>query len=271
MLRRVARWITCFRPAGLLLLAVLALGMGCQWHAMPGPGGCLTCPPATMDVGCDQCGGSCDGACGARVEADCDAPCQQFPGTCGTFIPGGCGGLSGLMLPLLSNHLACGSGCGDAYWGEWMFDPPDCCDSCGDGCWSGPAGNAPYCGEYGGCLQGLLAGPVAVIRGTQLGVTGLLSGACATVRCGYGQAVGYGDACGCADCTGMATAPACESCGASSCDGGCAQVPSPVARSLAAARPLGTGVPADRTVSPVTHHRSSTKPPHRVVMKRLRR
>lgn len=35
----------------------------------------------------------------------------------------------------LVHRLACGSGCGEVYWGEWISDPPDCadpCDQCGN-------------------------------------------------------------------------------------------------------------------------------------------
>jgi len=36
----------------------------------------------------------------------------------------------------------CGKGCGEIYWGEWISDPPDCCDPCDQcyGCYTGPHG-----------------------------------------------------------------------------------------------------------------------------------
>jgi hypothetical protein len=271
MSRRLACWNTCFDPAGLLLLALLASSTGCYCAAISPPGGYLPYTSAATDLGCDHCGGDCDGSCGAGVAADYGVPCQQFPSTCGTLAPGGCGGLSGLMLPLLSTRLACGSGCGNVYWGEWLFDPPECCDACNDdGCWAGYAGSAPYEGYRGGCLQGILAGPAAVIRGTYLGVTGVLNGACCMWGYGYNQAIGYGDPCGCAECTGAVPSAACSDCGATSCTGDCVQTSSPPRRAIAG-RALGTGVQRGRSVSPVVHHRPVAKPPHPVVTKRLRR
>lgn len=39
----------------------------------------------------------------------------------------------------LKYMLTCGAGCSEIYWGEWISDPPDCCDPC-DNCgnWTGP-------------------------------------------------------------------------------------------------------------------------------------
>jgi hypothetical protein len=41
---------------------------------------------------------------------------------CGLFSWLGCG----------LHHAACSGGCGEVYWGEWVSDPPDCCDPCND-------------------------------------------------------------------------------------------------------------------------------------------
>ena len=39
----------------------------------------------------------------------------------------------------LKYMLTCGAGCSEIYWGEWISEPPDCCDPC-DHCgnWTGP-------------------------------------------------------------------------------------------------------------------------------------
>jgi hypothetical protein len=54
---------------------------------------------------------------------------------------GGCG--SSAHAPLfskLSHYFWCADGCGEIYVGEWVSDPPDCCDPCDDyfGCYTGP-------------------------------------------------------------------------------------------------------------------------------------
>ena len=45
-------------------------------------------------------------------------------GSCNTPVGCGNGGIKGW----LRNQGTCCQGCGDRYWGEWMSDPPDCCD-----------------------------------------------------------------------------------------------------------------------------------------------
>ncbi|MBM4091590.1 MAG: hypothetical protein FJ276_19505 [Planctomycetes bacterium] len=40
---------------------------------------------------------------------------------------------------MLHSRLGCNSGCGEFYWSEWTYDPPDDCDPCDDlGNWVGP-------------------------------------------------------------------------------------------------------------------------------------
>lgn len=284
MSRRDARWKTRIRLSHLALFGLVACCVGCLCPG-PMPDGCLPYASAHPHAACDACGDVCGGACGATDVAYGPAP-AAFPASCGTLAPGGCGGLSGLMLPLLSTRLACGSGCGDVYWGEWLCDPPECCDACNDdGCWAGTAGMAPYegyggCG--GGCLQGILAGPAAVIHGTYLGVTSLLHGTCSTVQagCRYGMGYGYGyapaygysaaDGCDCADCTSEIASPACSSCGVNGCGGACVQARRPTTAPVAA-RAMGTGVAQHRVARPAAHSAPTAKPPHRLVAKRLRR
>jgi hypothetical protein len=274
MTRRHSGWKSTSDLAGVLALILISSSLGCQWHGMYGPGGCGTCTAPMVEVGCDSCGTACDGSCGPSG--------GQFPGTCGTCVSGGCGGFSGLMLPLLSNHLACGSGCGDVYWGEWIFDPPECCDACHEaGCWAGSECDGSYCAYGPGCGHGLLGGPIAVIRGTYLGVTHLVQGTFSVLSCGYNSAMygagyghvygyGPGNACGCDECAGDSGVPACSSCGTSSCDGGCAQIGSRATPTLAS-RPRGSGVASSHGYSTVVAHSQTAKPPHRLVTKRLRR
>ena len=275
---RHARWNTRFRLIGLVLLAAIASSTGC--HCPLVPGGCMPYASAIVPTACDDCGGVCGGSCGPAMTEVAAGP--SFPASCGTRVPGGCGGLSGLMLPLLSTRLACGSGCGNVYWGEWLCDPPECCDACNDdGCWAGTAGMAPYAGcRYGGCLQGILAGPAAVIQGTYCGVTSLLQGTCATVQagCRYGMGYGYGyagamaidDGCDCPDCTNLTGAPACSSCGINGCGGACISTARPTAAPLAA-KAWGTGVARPAATRAVAYSHPTAKPPHRLVAKRLRR
>lgn len=75
--------------------------------------------------------------------------CGPHPGQPCTDGYGECG-----ILPWLFHGKSCGKGCGEVYWGEWISDPPDCCDPCDQctGDWTGPHG---FC-NLGPC-QRLLA------------------------------------------------------------------------------------------------------------------
>ena len=68
-------------------------------------------------------------------------------GTCCKTV--GCGG--GIKGWLRNQATGC-KGCGDVYWGEWISDPPDCCDPC-DQC-GGFSGSGGTCCKTG-CLQRL--------------------------------------------------------------------------------------------------------------------
>src|SRR6187455_826331 len=75
-----------------------------------GKPGCTTCcfslpKPIVWNGCCNDCG---PGPC----ESCCDCPQQ-------------CG-----ILPWFYRNRICGKGCGDLYVGEWVSDPPDCCDPC---------------------------------------------------------------------------------------------------------------------------------------------
>jgi hypothetical protein len=180
--------------------AVLALvvGGGCGYHRAFCTTGCGSCSGSALMAGP---GGCADGACTGDV----------YPGTCGARSLGSCGGLSGFCLPLLSTRLACGSGCGDIYWNEWICDPPECCDPCSDGgCWVGPAPCAHPGGVIWGAVQRVKG---AVVRVVHLGL--------------YGYRPGYCGGCetGCAGCgvDNCLECSECMDCGVAGCNGGCAQ------------------------------------------------
>ena len=103
-------------------------------------GGCC-CP----DMGGSGCG---VGGCGPRRGGG-SLLCRPYEqrmadsnsnhcGSCNT--PTDCcnGGIKGWL-----NNQATGcKGCGDMYWGEWISDPPDCCDPCDQcGGFTGSGGN----------------------------------------------------------------------------------------------------------------------------------
>ncbi len=179
-------------------LLTLGVGGGCGYHRAFCTTSCGSCDGGGLVA---AHGGCVDGACSGDV----------YPGTCGSKSLGPSGGLSGICLPLLSTRLACGSGCGDIYWNEWICDPPECCDPCSDGgCWVGPT----PCAHPGGVIRGTL-GLVkgAVVRVVHLGLYGYRPGC-------YGACETACDGCGtdsCMQCTD------CGDCGVTGCDGGCAQ------------------------------------------------
>jgi hypothetical protein len=75
-----------------------------------------------------------------------DDPCAVGCGSCDMAGPLCCDGVGqtrrvGRTLTEQLRYMrTCGAGCGDVYWGEWSYDPPDACDPC-DACgnWIGPA------------------------------------------------------------------------------------------------------------------------------------
>lgn len=121
-----------------LVVCSLAAGAGCCCYQTCGDPcggpGCKTCcfslpKPIVWNGACNECGpGPCES-------------CADCPSDCG-------------IVPLLLRSRTCGKGCGEVYWGEWVSDPPDCCDPCDPchGCWTGPQG----CCNLGPC-QRLLA------------------------------------------------------------------------------------------------------------------
>ena len=128
----ISRW-AIFVCAGTIFSALLAGGCCCQ----------------------DMCGGCGAGGCGPRggrgslfcrpyEQRMADSNAYEC-GTCCKTV--GCGG--GIKQWLRNQATGC-KGCGDVYWGEWISDPPDCCDPCDQcGGFTGSGGNCckPNCLE----------------------------------------------------------------------------------------------------------------------------
>lgn len=79
-------------------------------------------------------------ACGVSQKGPCQKGVSQ-KGGCG--CDGGYRGghlLSGVHGLFWGCNRYDGCGCGETYWNEWLYDPPDCCDPCDDcyGCYVGP-------------------------------------------------------------------------------------------------------------------------------------
>ena len=96
--------------------------------------------------GDDGCGGPCAVSgrhvdCGMAGCNDC-GPDAVACGSCGDVGPH-----PGVMpRGPLRRMLTCNAGCGDLYFGEWHYDPPDSCDPCNDhGDFVGPVGCGPSC------------------------------------------------------------------------------------------------------------------------------
>ncbi len=85
-------------------------------------GGC--CCPDMCGSGCGPGGGKGSLFCRPYEQRMADSNVYE----CGTCCPTvGCGG--GIKGWLYNQATGC-KGCGDIYWGEWISDPPDCCDPC---------------------------------------------------------------------------------------------------------------------------------------------
>ncbi len=70
---------------------------------------------------CAECGSDCGGECDGQAFAP-------------TFE-------EATLTSHIVRGFGCQSGCGDMYWGEWSYDPPDACDPCNNhGDWTGELG-----------------------------------------------------------------------------------------------------------------------------------
>lgn len=99
------------------------------------------------------------GCCGPR---GCGVGCSTGCSDCGSASVSGCGcgvGGGGGPLSALRNArrgLICGSGCGEAYIGEWISTPPDCKDPCCNDQFVGGAVKArPFTRQRGTLLRSL--------------------------------------------------------------------------------------------------------------------
>ena len=105
-----------------------------------GPMGC----GVGCSTGCNDCGSASVSGCG------CGAG-QCSGGACGARAGGPFSGLRNARKSLI-----CGSGCGEAYIGEWISTPPDCQDPCCNDQFVGGAVKArPFCRQRGTLLRGL--------------------------------------------------------------------------------------------------------------------
>ena len=220
-------------PGVIACLAMTMLASGCRHglHCGTGAGPYGGGGDLVSECGCGECGD------------------VAFPSTCGSCATGSCGGMSGLFLPLMSTKLACGSGCGGVYWGEWMNDPPECCDPCTDcGCWVEPR----CCGHQGvlsKCWNKLHHAMHVCIHGYK-------PGNCFDDCCGEPCASDCGGCGGCDGCSGGGYA-----------DGGAAYmedgVPIPIEE-----MPAGPSTPAE--VTQMIRHKHG-RSPHPVVSRRMHR
>ena len=131
----MARWISFLLCSGALVVS------GCCCLGNPGAchsGACGPCESVARSCCCLPkpiiwCGNQ--NECGASDCESCACP------DCG-------------LGPLWRWNKSCGKGCGEIYMGEWISDPPDCCDPCDQcyGQWTGPHGCC-----YLGPMQRLLA------------------------------------------------------------------------------------------------------------------
>ena len=99
--------------------------------------------------------------------------------------------------------LACGSGCGEIYYGEWVSNPPNTCNECdARGYAFGINARAPWlCNvwwPWGVKYRDPVSGYGNPLRGTHRGIHQY-----GGWRSGYWDRVGVvGDGCGCGTCTG---------------------------------------------------------------------
>jgi len=187
-------WSSYFRdfklPAGAKMVRFAFLILGVVAMATSG-----CCGPAGCGIGCAPGCGS--GGCGTTVVNTCGGGCCYGP-------------LAAARIGVQNARraLICGSGCGEAYIGEWISTPPDCKDPCFDSQFVGGAVKArPFCRPRGSILRSLTG--VRYCSGSQssapcgCGVTSC-GGGCSTeqVISSYSEVVGVQEGgCGCASCT----------------------------------------------------------------------
>jgi hypothetical protein len=96
--------------------------------------GCAS-PYAYYGDGC--CGGP-GSFSGRYSDGGCDGCAECEPADCSSLE-------DHTLTGTLRQSATCGGGCGEVYYGEWSFDPPDECDPCGNhGDWIGPRCCPPH-------------------------------------------------------------------------------------------------------------------------------
>jgi len=147
----------------------------------------------------------CCAPCGGPIGPGCAVSCNDC-GSVGAGLPYAYGPLDALRNA--RRRAVCGSGCGEAYLGEWISTPPDSADPC---CGSQFVGGAtkcrPYCWERGTLVRGLygrrFCSPAAAAAPCP--------GEAAGVPCGCGTCVGNrvrarrAARCACATCAAGST------------------------------------------------------------------
>jgi hypothetical protein len=125
-----------------------------------------------------------------------------------------CSPCGGGLKYWLNGRCFCGQSCCDRYWGEWVSDPPDCCDPCNQCgnfvgprcCGPGPLRRLWYaisctgcCNSCGGSGCDICGGGYAPGYSGSAGYNGYASqghGGCSTCGGGgggYGNGHGYGN------------------------------------------------------------------------------
>ncbi len=144
--------------------------------------------PGCTDLGCNDCSG-----CGSTTQYIANGPLDAIRNA--------------------RRKMVCGSGCGEAYVGEWISTPPDAADPCcGDQFVGGATKCRPFCWQPGNLFRGL-----------------------------YGQRL----------CSGDASSTPCG-CGSNVCDGGCGTVVSgPIVGGSVMAAPASSSCGCSASAQPV--------------------
>lgn len=154
--------------------------------------------PGCTDFGCNDCSG-----CSSSTQYIANGPLDA--------------------LRNARRRMVCGSGCGEAYVGEWISTPPDATDPCcGDQFVGGATKCRPFCFQPGNLIRGM-----------------------------YGQRM----------CSGDASSTPCD-CGVNFCDGGCGMgASSPVVSGRMISAPAGCSTctanarPAHQTTTQIVTNR----------------
>lgn len=128
-----------------VLLALLsASGCCCGPCGSCGPCGGGYCGPGWRPGKFLVCGLPCKSACGPSCGPSCGPDCGPSCGSAGCCPSLTCSPCGGGIKYWLNGRCYCGKSCCDRYWGEWVSDPPDCCDPCNQcGNFVGPRGCGP--------------------------------------------------------------------------------------------------------------------------------